>query len=57
MTSIEVMRTYLQMTHRSELISAKLEDVRLRIEHVLECPPSFLLSLLIPRSWVSVPLD
>jgi GNAT superfamily N-acetyltransferase len=41
MTSIEVTRTYLQMRHRSELIPAKLEDVRMRIERVLECPPSF----------------
>jgi GNAT superfamily N-acetyltransferase len=41
MKSIEVTRTYLQMRHRSELIPAKLVDVRVRIEHVLECPASF----------------
>jgi GNAT superfamily N-acetyltransferase len=41
MKSIEVQRTYLQMTHRSQLIPAKLEDHRLRVEQILECPPSF----------------
>lgn len=41
MTRLEVIRTYLQMTHRSELISAKLADERVRVERVLECPPSF----------------
>lgn len=41
MASIEVQRTYLQMTSRNELIRARLEDDRLRIEQVLECPVSF----------------
>lgn len=41
MTSIEVKRTYLQMMQSSELVPAKLVDDRLRIEHLLECPPSF----------------
>lgn len=41
MASIEVQRTYLQMTHRNELIRARVEDERLRIEQLLECPVSF----------------
>lgn len=41
MKRIEVQRTYLQMTHKSELIPAKLGDERVRIERILECPPSF----------------
>lgn len=41
MKSLEVTRTYLQMTHRSELIPANLVDERIGVERVLECPPSF----------------
>ncbi|HEY9600867.1 MAG TPA: hypothetical protein V6C85_04600, partial [Allocoleopsis sp.] len=41
MASIEVQRTYLQMIHRNELIRARVEDERLRIEQLLECPVSF----------------
>lgn len=41
MNTIEVTRTYLQMTQRSELVPAKLESDRVRVEHILECPPSF----------------
>ncbi len=41
MKSVEVTRTYLQMTQKSELVPAKLVDDRLHIEPVLECPTSF----------------
>jgi GNAT superfamily N-acetyltransferase len=41
MASIEVQRTYLQMTSKNELIPARVEDDRLRIEQVLQCPVSF----------------
>jgi GNAT superfamily N-acetyltransferase len=41
MASIEVQRTYLQLTNRNELIRAQVEDDGLRIEQVLECPVSF----------------
>jgi len=45
MASIEVQRTYLQMTSRNQVIRAQVEDDCLRIEQVLECPVSFFRSL------------
>lgn len=41
MSNIEVTRTYLQMVSPDQLKPAKLADDRLRIEQVIECPPSF----------------
>lgn len=41
MSNIEVTRTYLQMVSPHELKSAVLADDRLRIEQMVECPPSF----------------
>lgn len=41
MSSIEVTRTYLQMLSPHELKPAMLADDRIKIEQVVECPPSF----------------
>lgn len=41
MSSIKVTRTYLQMLSVNEFKPAKLTDERVRIEQVIECPPSF----------------
>lgn len=41
MSNIEVTRTYLQMVSPDQLKGAVLADDRLRIEQVIECPPSF----------------
>ena len=41
MNNIEVIRTYLQMVAPDELKAALFADNRLRVEQVIECPPSF----------------
>lgn len=41
MNNIEVIRTYLQMVSPDELKAALFADNRLRVEQVIECPPSF----------------
>ncbi len=41
MPRLEVTRIYLRMTSPTELVPSRLEDERLRIEQVHECPASF----------------
>jgi GNAT superfamily N-acetyltransferase len=41
MSNIKVIRTYLQMVSPDELKAALFADNRLRVEQVIECPPSF----------------
>jgi ribosomal protein S18 acetylase RimI-like enzyme len=41
MPRLEVTRTYLRMTSPADLAPVRLEDERLRIERVHDCPPSF----------------
>jgi len=38
---IEVTRTYLQLAHPRDLNPARVDDSRVRIDHVAECPASF----------------
>ena len=38
---VEVTRTYLQLERPGDLNPARLEDPRIRIDQVVECPPSF----------------
>jgi GNAT superfamily N-acetyltransferase len=40
-SSIEVTRTYLQMCDPSELLGARTDDERIRIERMHQCPASF----------------
>jgi ribosomal protein S18 acetylase RimI-like enzyme len=41
MPIVEVTRTYLRMTSPDELISARVDDARARIERVHDCAPAF----------------
>lgn len=41
MSNIEVIRTYLQMVSPDQLKATLFADNRLKIEQVIECPPSF----------------
>lgn len=41
MPQIEVLRTYLEMTHKDALVTAESPDPRARVEQALLCPPSF----------------
>lgn len=41
MNNIEVKRTYLQMVSPDQLKAALFADNRLRVEQVIDCPPSF----------------
>ena len=38
---VEVTRTYLQLEHPEDLNAARIDDSRVRIENLLECPASF----------------
>lgn len=42
MPTLEVTRTYLRMTAPDQLVPASLDDPRLRIERLRDCPASFL---------------
>jgi len=42
MPLVEVTRTYLRMTSRDQLVPARSDDARARIERVQDCPASFL---------------
>jgi len=39
--NVEVTRTYLQLKHPDDLNSARVDDQRVRIERVADCPASF----------------
>ncbi len=41
LASIDVTRTYLEMLAPSELVAARVDDPRLRLERAVECTPSF----------------